>query len=104
MSQEAVVTFLKRLDEDAQLKKKFFETVPPQISSGAPIVAFAGQHGFTFTEDDLKKAASTMPAEGQLSDEQLGAVAGGAGFGLGTVGYRVLRASSQLAVGGKAFV
>ena len=104
MSQEAVVAFLKRLDEDAQLKKKFFDKVPPQITSGAPIVAFAGEHGFTFTEDDLKKAASATPAEGELSDEQLSAVAGGVGFEMGSMGYRVLQVSSQLAAGGKAFV
>jgi predicted ribosomally synthesized peptide with nif11-like leader len=94
MSQEAVVTFLKRLDEDADLRKEFLETVPPRISSQAPIVAFAGKHGFGFTEDDLKSAASAFQA-GELADAQLDAVVGGVvepnDFPRGSLGFRVLQ-------------
>ena len=102
MSQEAVVAFLKRLDEDAQLKKKFFDKVLRRLRAGLQSWRLPVNTGSRSARMYLKKAASTMPAEGELSDEQLSAVAGGVGFEMGSMGYRVLQVSSQLAAGGKA--
>jgi predicted ribosomally synthesized peptide with nif11-like leader len=77
MSQQAVAQFLKRIDEDGPFREEFFKTVPKQLSNGAPIVEFAGLHGFEFTEDELRRAAGTAAGQDELSDAQMEAVAGG---------------------------
>jgi predicted ribosomally synthesized peptide with nif11-like leader len=76
VSDAAAAAFLKAVDEDADLRRELLSAVGNQPSSGAPIVAFASRRGFAFTERELHEAA-TAGAGGELSDDQLGAVAGG---------------------------
>jgi predicted ribosomally synthesized peptide with nif11-like leader len=82
MSQQAVVTFLKSLDESGELKKELFGTVPAKARDAARVVEFAGKHGFDFTQDELlKEAATYAAAKGEaLSDDDLEAVVGGVGW------------------------
>ena len=87
MSKQAVETFLRRLDENGELKKELFSTVPAKARDAARLVEFAGRHGFDFTEVELAEAAASYaaakgekPSDAELSDEQLAAVAGGVGM------------------------
>ena len=79
MSQEAVGTFLKNLDENEALRQKFSAAVPEDERDSARVVAFANKNGFDFTQEDLENAsqsqAATQPEE--LKDDELESVAGG---------------------------
>jgi predicted ribosomally synthesized peptide with nif11-like leader len=98
MSQQAAGEFWKKIDDDKAFQEEFFKAVPKDLSSGAPIVAFAGKHGFSFTEAELKQVAAA--ASGELSDNQLEAVAGGAGalgiYGGGLTSGRILASFNSL--------
>jgi predicted ribosomally synthesized peptide with nif11-like leader len=80
MSLQALGQFWKKVDDDAAFKNEFFKAVPKDLTSGAPVVAFAKGKGFEFTEKELGQAAASAGAsKSELSDTQLEAVAGGGG-------------------------
>ena len=76
MSIDAVNKFWGKFSADSDFRTKVENQHKMTLSQ---IVEFGSQHGFTFTEDDLKSAATEG---GELSDDQLEAVAGGVGFNL----------------------
>lgn len=110
MSKQAVADFWKRLDEDEKMKDEFFSTVPQNLETGAPIVKFAHEHGFEFTEEELQEAAAVVGAKaggGELADRELEGVAGGASYfqyPSGSTGYRVLSSFSKLQAGGSVML
>jgi predicted ribosomally synthesized peptide with nif11-like leader len=78
MSLQALGQFWKKVDDDTAFKDEFFKAVPKELTSGAPVVAFAKGKGFEFTEKELgQAAASASTSKSELSDTQLEAVAGG---------------------------
>lgn len=79
MSQDAVEKFLKSLDEDEGLRKKFTAAVAEDERSPAAVAGFANKNGFDFTEEDLENASKSVSAAEPeaLSDKDLEAVAGG---------------------------
>lgn len=107
MSQQAVGEFFKRVEEDEKMRQTFMADVPQMIEGGAPIVSFAAKHGFTFTEEELKKTAAAVGRKsttGELTDSELEAVAGGAlgyEFPSGSSGSRILSSLAQLRPGGR---
>jgi predicted ribosomally synthesized peptide with nif11-like leader len=105
MSQEAIGEFFKRVEEDEALRQQFMSSVPQMLSGGAPIVEFAAKHGFSFSEEELKKAAAVVGRKTEeLSDSELEAVAGGAlnySFASGSSGGRILSSLAQLRPGGQ---
>jgi predicted ribosomally synthesized peptide with nif11-like leader len=76
VSKQAAREFLRAIDEDAALQAAFLLTIPTKLPNNSPIVAFARQHGFEFTEREFHEAATSVAA-GELSEEQLDAVSGG---------------------------
>jgi predicted ribosomally synthesized peptide with nif11-like leader len=78
MSKEAVLGFMKSLDENEQLQKQL-QAIPPKSRKAATIVAFAQKHGFEFTESELEHEASQHAAASgvAISEEQLANVVGG---------------------------
>jgi predicted ribosomally synthesized peptide with nif11-like leader len=82
MSKEAVVTFLKAVDENEQLRKELFAKVPAKSSTAPKIATFAQEHGFAFTEDELEEEARSHAAtKGEaIGEKELDAVVGGTSF------------------------
>ena len=83
MSQENVNAFFNKIEEDQNLSdqyKSLLKGVPTSDEEAAlkEVVQFASQHGYEFRSEDLKLVAEDMQS-GELSDEQLNAVAGGDG-------------------------
>ncbi len=80
MSQEAVVKFLKNLDENEAMQKKFSAAVPETSTNAASVVAFASRNGYDFTEEELQKEAKSYAAAKQpagIKDDDLQGVVGG---------------------------
>ena len=111
MSAEDLSKFWQKIDEDDELNKAFFATVPAKLSDGGPIIEFAKENGFNFTEEELKSAADvvgSMKGGEELSDAALEGVAGGARFSLnynfpmGRSANRVLASFRNLRFGGIA--
>ena len=80
---ENMKKFLELVSKDENLKKKMMELndMEPEKAVQASI-AFAKEHGIELNEDDFAQEASV----GELSDEELDAVAGGGGCGCPFVG------------------
>ncbi len=82
MSEQAVIDFLQATQEDAALLARSNEA-----SDLAAVVSIAQEAGYSFTEEDIEASAITMQkamkqkSDGELSDDDLEAVAGG-GMGL----------------------
>jgi predicted ribosomally synthesized peptide with nif11-like leader len=95
MSKEAASRFLSRISKDAQLQRQLGD------AQAAAVVAFAAEHGFEFTNDELAELASALmtPPSSELSEEQLTAVAGGLSATTpltGTIQREVLEVASGL--------
>jgi predicted ribosomally synthesized peptide with nif11-like leader len=78
MSQETIQAFWKRVADDEGLRAELDGLLTSK--QGVPaseIVALGAKHGLVFTSDELQ-ATMTLAAGGELSEEQLEAVAGGA--------------------------
>jgi len=69
MSKENLEQFIQKVTDDEQLQSRLGEEI--DIDS---LIALGAEHGFEFTEEDLQESA-------ELSDEELGGVAGGFGTG-----------------------
>ncbi len=91
MSQEALEQFMTQVEGSADLQAQIGE----EIEADA-LVALGAAHGCEFTVEDVR-AGGTAESPGELSDEQLEPVAGGAFAiskavflkGSGRVGFRV---------------
>lgn len=71
MSEEDAKAFLKKLGEDKELQEK----LKGAFSDGS-FLTVAKEHGFDFTKEEWI-AVIPKPKESELSEEDLGAVAGG---------------------------
>jgi len=65
MSKENLEQFIQKVTDDEQFQSRLGEEI--DIDS---LIALGAEHGFEFTEEDLQESA-------ELSDEELGGVAGG---------------------------
>lgn len=77
MSRETVQRFLARLSDDAALAQQLREDTRDSADAVAAIVAFAGRRGFEFSAEDFLESQANR----EVSDAELDACAGGAGFG-----------------------
>jgi predicted ribosomally synthesized peptide with nif11-like leader len=84
MSQENVKAFYEVVKKDQGLQGKIAQvaqTSPKEVE--ATVIKLAGEKGYQFTLDEVKtfakNLAATMPTNGELSDSELEAVAGGKG-------------------------
>lgn len=78
MSQETIEAFWKRVADDDAVRAELDALLTSK--EGVPaseIVALGARHGLAFTADELQ-VTMTLAAGGELSEEQLEAVAGGA--------------------------
>jgi len=73
MSADAVAGFWKKVDSDAGLQEKLYARGKMTLPE---LAAFAGEHGYAVTADELKSAADSI--SGELSEDELNAVVGGA--------------------------
>ena len=83
MSVENAKAFIEKLNSDADLRAKIEGAADDNAKRAA-----AKEAGFDFTRDDMKAAAGSHSSKGgELSEEQLSAVAGGdtAGWALSGV-------------------
>jgi len=78
MSKEAVIDFLKNLDENEQLQKKL-DAIPAKSRDAAKVVHLAKDNGFDFTETELEQeAGSHAVATGKaIGEQELENVVGG---------------------------
>jgi predicted ribosomally synthesized peptide with nif11-like leader len=79
----ALGRFLKRLGSEAALRDRVAGAGDP-ASRLDVLITLAREHGFRFSEETVRRTLMTRPAanDGELSEEQLEAVAGGASTGL----------------------
>ena len=79
MSTEAVIDFLKGLEENEKLQKGLAAAIPPKSRQAVAVVEFAKQNGFDFTEDELEQAATSYAAASgkAISEDELANVVGG---------------------------
>ncbi len=76
MSQEAVHSFISKLERDAGLGAIVIQAFAS--NSDLDLVDLAGKHGFAFTREEGIKVWDELQLKGELSDALLEAVAGGA--------------------------
>ena len=83
MSIEAVQQFWSKAQQDQSLQSKV-QAIPADSNSQqvlAQLIRIAGEAGFAFTatdyDDAIKTELARQHAAGEISDEQLAAVAGG---------------------------
>ena len=82
MSFENATQFLRKLQTDPTLSKKLRAAVSgTRDEKAAQLIAFAARNGLDFTVADYERALKTnlgqQHAAGELTEEQLDAVAGG---------------------------
>src|SRR5262245_55478288 len=81
MSTAAVRAFRQKAQQDAELKKKLATIQAKGHTAVAASVKLAGEAGFIFTaqeyDDALKEEIARQHAAAEMSEEQLGRVAGG---------------------------
>jgi predicted ribosomally synthesized peptide with nif11-like leader len=89
MSIEAVNQFLQKVTEDQQLQEELAKALESENDRQAA-TDLAAKYGYEFTPDELWAEVQNRQSEfqqkqqaGELSDEELEAVAGGRGGGLG---------------------
>ena len=82
MSVDQVKAFMAKVKADEALAKKLSETQAAykgdkDAAVAAVIVPIAAEAGFKFTADDVKAFFNKNETEGEASDDELEAVAGG---------------------------
>ncbi len=84
MSVEAVTQFLEKVTEDEKLQQELTSTLESQENERAAATQLGARYGYEFTQDELwqevqkrKNQAQQRQEAGELSDEELEAVAGG---------------------------
>ncbi len=77
MSKEAVVGLLEKADTDEALRQELDAAVEAG-DPGSKLLTVAEKHGFHFSAEEFGEVVKTLPRGGaELSDDDLGAVAGG---------------------------
>jgi hypothetical protein len=102
MSKEAVHTLLKKAEADAKLRDALEAALQDEKTAVRAFLDTATKHGCEFTARELvevleQQGAAQGGAEGELDEQQLDAVAGGAYFGslrFPTTTYRLFRSYS----------
>jgi len=80
MSKDAVIEFLKKVDGDLGLQEKLDGALDDEGRAVELFLATAAEQGFQFTADEFLEAVQAEgigEKDGELSDEDLEAVAGG---------------------------
>ena len=72
MSIESVQKFYELIQNDTTLQERVKDAI-----NSASVVQIASEKGYEFTEQELERAMQEAVIEGEISDEQLEAVAGG---------------------------
>jgi predicted ribosomally synthesized peptide with nif11-like leader len=83
MSKQAVIDFLKKVDGDLGVLEKVDRALDDKGRAVELFLATAAEHGFQFTADEFFEAVQAEGIDeksGELSDEDLEAVAGGLTF------------------------
>ena len=83
MSVEQAKAFFAKVKEDSELAQKLKDaqanyTGDKDAAVAAVVLPIAAAAGFNFTVDDFKAAFTVNDDEGEISDDELDAVAGGA--------------------------
>ncbi|MCA1992636.1 MAG: Nif11-like leader peptide family RiPP precursor [Coleofasciculus sp. S288] len=85
MSIEAVADFTKRLTEDASLQEELRAAVGDKegMEASQAVADLGSKHGYSFTAEEAQQVRDYVVANesGELSEEQLEAVAGGGPIG-----------------------
>jgi predicted ribosomally synthesized peptide with nif11-like leader len=86
VGKDAVRSFFAKFVQDKQLQERF-RGVTSEGAAVALAVELGGKHGFSFGEEDVRAFLSEfhVASGSELSDSQLGAVAGG--FAVGKPSY-----------------
>jgi predicted ribosomally synthesized peptide with nif11-like leader len=84
-----MIGFVEKLESDATFQEEF-ETALASAEDPGPteVIGFASAHGFAITEEDCRTLAT--PAEGELDDDALDAVAGGGWLQSGRKSFKKL--------------
>jgi lactobin A/cerein 7B family class IIb bacteriocin len=84
MGQETARSFFKQVEEDQSLREGYKSLLHGMVKAGTDeaaaaqqVTQFASQNGYAFAAEDLKGLAAEMQG-GELTNEELEAVAGGA--------------------------
>ncbi|WP_324281884.1 Nif11-like leader peptide family natural product precursor [Cyanobacterium aponinum UTEX 3222] len=84
MSQEAVIDFFEAVSQNEQLQERLMNIIESSENDREDVATFASESGYEITADELwaeiqKRQAdfSQRQEAGELSDEELEAVAGG---------------------------
>ena len=79
MSTQAVSDYLKKLDENLNLRNALLAALKGKADQALTIVKAGAQQGFEFTADDYNHVVDSLHTteEGELSDSDLESVAGG---------------------------
>lgn len=75
MSVESLKAFSKKVVEDEELKKKAKEVGMENVDG---LVALAKENGFDVSKQDFEEAAKEAQSSGELNEDDLEQVAGGA--------------------------
>jgi len=83
MAQETVKAFFKQVEEDQGLSNQYKSLLKDMAKTGTneaaaiqQVAQFASRNGYEFAVEDLKGVAAEMQG-GELTNEQLDAIAGG---------------------------
>ncbi len=83
MSKQAVIDFLKKIDGDPDVQEKLDRALDDEKRAVELFLETAAEQGFQFTADEFLGAVEEEgigEKDGELSDEDLEAVAGGLSF------------------------
>ncbi|WP_330204438.1 Nif11-like leader peptide family natural product precursor [Cyanobacterium sp. Dongsha4] len=107
MSQEAVVQFLDAVPENEELQQRLVAILESSENDRADAAELANEYGYDITPDELwteiqkrQAQASERQEAGELTDEELEAVAGGELVITAIIGSVAGAAGFGLAVGG----
>jgi hypothetical protein len=102
MGQETVRAFFKQVEENQGLREGYKSLLQGMMKAGADeavaaqqVTQFASQNGYEFAVEDLKGLAAEMQ-DGELTNEQLEAVAGG--------GLEFIFVATGVSSGGACFI
>jgi len=107
MSDTKVEEFLKKVEEDQALQAELAKALEADNDQGEAVTALANSKGYDFSSEELwagiqKRQAefSQHEAAGELSDEELEAVAGGdLGDVVGTIQFTIETVNQTIKIG-----
>ena len=89
MSREAIIQMLGQADKESGLQQELRAAMEGQADMAGSFVAAAAKHGFEFTAEELRNVLAET--DGEISDEKLSQIAGGAS---GVPGLPVMSSST----------